>query len=170
MRSAIRHPYPVDVFDQFPVEPEGGPKYHRLVKFAQVDGPNGRYYRLTCQDDGEPEITATCDEAHREHLRPFLDLLVKSEQGLDCEMPLVPLFQGRDGKFRFSTFAAERDYPEIKDHRDISAPSNGSGVTRLQVSCPTSLATEFKKVALNRNMAHTDLLLKLVRDTVTSTG
>lgn len=136
-----------------------------------VQGLTGTFYRLTClSNDGSTEIHATCDEKYREHLRPYLDLLVKSKEGLATETPVVPVFQGDDTKWRFSWIGAEKDYPEVKERarqNGATPTTNGAGVTRLQVNVNTTLANRFKKAALERGMAHTDLLLQLIRDTVT---
>lgn len=171
----------MDVFEHFsPTNAEKGVtwQYYPLTDCQTINGSTGTFYKLSCTgNDGEAEVIATCDGKYKEHLRPYLELLHGyKEDPISVETPVVPVFHGDDGRWRFSWYGAERDYPDTKrlrEQKEAPSPPNGKTAvtaTRLQVSVSSKLATEFKTAALRRGMSHTDLLLQLVRDTVTSTG
>lgn len=163
----------MDVFDHFAPatdSPSGLWGYYPLTGCKTIKGFTGTFFRLTCTGDNGEEISATCDNRYREHLRPYLDLLVKSQEGTSTEAPVVPLFHGDDGRWRFSWLGAQHDYPELHPHRtaDSGTPSSPEGVaTRLQVSVSQDLADRFKMRARANGMTHTDLLLELIRGSVT---
>lgn len=172
----------MDVFDRF-TAPDASQTiwgYYPLKACKTIKGFTGTFYRLTCSDDTGQEIIATCDEKHREHLRPYLELLVMSEDGTShTESPATPLFQGRDGGWRFSWLGAEHDHPELELAERARTPTTPSpsthsapedGATRLQVSVSRDLAHRFKGAAAARGTSHTDLLLQLIRSTVTESG
>ena len=164
-----------DVFEQFTsAESTTSCQWLQLQDMKPIKALTGTFYRLTClADDGATEIQATCDEKWREHLRPYIDLLVKSRDGHSTETPVVPVFRGDDGKWRFAWRGAERDYAHLKDRGPTSSTTkspSGTEVTRLQVSVTAAMAERFKIVAQERGLAHTELLLQLIRDTVTQTG
>lgn len=162
-----------DVFQEFQgaSDPSSDWEYLQFTDMKTRQGPSGTYYRLTClKDDGGPEIHATCDGRYREHLRPYLDLLLKSRNGLCTERPVVPLFEGDDGKWRLSTRAAEQDYPEVRNAKHVEtqeAPVPEGSATRLQVSVSRDIAVRFKRIAAEHGMAHTDYLLQLINATLT---
>lgn len=161
----------MDVFERFiPVAADTSTswEYFQLEQAESINGPTGLYFQLICQSqDGGSELHATCDNRYREHLRPYLELLVKSREGVSTEAPCVPLFLGKDGRWRFSWIGAEKDYPELRDRNRPTSPPERDGATRLQVSVSHDLANRFKAAAFERGMTHTDLLLRLVRDSVT---
>lgn len=160
----------MDVFERFiPVAADTAPswEYFQLEQVESINGPTGLYFQLICQSqDGSGEIHATCDNRYREHLRPYLELLVQSREGVSTEGPVVPLFLGKDSRWRFSWIGAEKDYPELRPRTAAPLPER-DGATRLQVSVSHDLAHRFKAAAFERGMTHTDFLLRLVRDSVT---
>ena len=171
----------MDIFDLLELDsPKTHPNldcaYYQLVSASRVEGPSGVYCRLVCSDcDLGQEIVATADERYFEQLRPFLTILRDSNlDHLGVEPPVIPLFQGRDGKWRFSHLAAERDYPESTQLPEVVAPQPDQTLDerpyRLQITVTRSLAARFKKAAAEQGLKHSDLLLQLIRGATTKTG
>lgn len=170
--------HPLDVFDLF-AEDHDQPKppdwrYIPLHALNVVKGQFGRFARLTClADEPGQEFSATCDAKYFEHLRPYAELLSEHQRtpGL-VEHPVIPVFLGDDGKWRFSWRGAEHDYPQLR--KSLVAPNRVTGTPdrpyRLQVTVSPELAQQFKQTAASKGLTHNEYLLDLVRKNVSFSG
>lgn len=140
--------------------------YLPLTDAVPLTGPHGRFVKLVCIDDAELPIEATADQRHFPLLEPYISELRRARQDSDMDWPVVPLFQGHDGKWRFSWHAARRDMPELAASPEPE-PELLDRAYRMQVSIPCTLAERFKATAAAKGMRHTDLLLALIRGAAT---
>lgn len=140
--------------------------YLPLTDAIPLSGPHGRFVKLVCIDDNDLPLEATADQRHFQLLEPYINELRRSRQESDMDWPVIPLFQGHDGKWRFSWLAARRDRPELAAPPE-PAPEILDRAYRMQVSIPGTLAERFKAAAAAKGMRHTDLLLSLIRAAAT---
>lgn len=165
-----------DLFNEVPPAPPSC-LYLTLTDAVPLSGPHGRYIKLVCLDTEDLPIEATADSRYFHLLEPYIEVLRQFRRGLnDDALPMVPVFKGEDGKWRFSWLAAGRDFPERVKSESAPAPtytpdpSMAGRAFRMQVSVPGALAEQFKQHAAQRGCTHTDLLLTLIREAVTGVG
>ena len=139
--------------------------YLPLTHVEPCSGIHGRYVKLVCVDADDLPIEATADQKHFRLLEPYVEELRKARSETPGEYPVVPVFKGNDGRWRFSWLAAQKDHPHLANP-EADAPENVDRAFRLQVSVPGTLAYRFKRVAAQRGIPHTDLLLTLIREAV----
>lgn len=139
--------------------------YAQLTGVRPCNGIHGRFVKLLCLDEEGIPIEATADQRHFHLLEPYFNELRVKSKDPDADWPVVPLFKGNDGRWRFSWHTAARDNPNLalqNQPTDISR-----GVYRMQVSVPGDLAARFKQTAQSRGLSHTDFLMSLILDAVT---
>lgn len=161
-----------DLFIEVP--PSVSCLYLTLTDACPGESAHGRYIKLYCLDADDLPIEAMADHRHFHLLEPYIDLLRQHRQApLQSDQPVIPVFKGDDGRWRFSWRAATRDYPELASAEPAASPAYtpdsamASRAFRLQVSVPGSLAEAFKAHAAQRGMRHTDLLLTMIQHAVT---
>ena len=88
-----------------------------------MTGPHGRFILLVCIDDDDLPIEATADAQHFNLLEPYIDILRQQRQSPEnVTPPVIPVYRGLDGRWRFSWLAACQDYPELAPPEWVSAP------------------------------------------------
>lgn len=142
--------------------------YLTLSDVTAHTGPYGRYLRLHCLDTEGLPVDAIADERYFPLAEPYVQELRDSRNGEASDPPVIPVFLGNDRRWRFSWHAARRDNPAIPypGPATPASPEHDDRAFRMQVSVPGTLANRFKATAASRGMAHTELLLTLIREAV----
>jgi hypothetical protein len=122
----------------------------KVEKVQVFKGPTGEYARVIGWDP-ENTMSDTCitvDSKHFHILDPFLTL---SEDG--TIVGNVPIFRGKDGKWRFSTLAA------VPQKEEEDEPL-------LRVSFPPDIARKVRQDATRMKVSGHDYVRSLVREAV----
>jgi hypothetical protein len=127
--------------------------YLTVEKVRVYNGPTGEYARLIGSDPQNhlSDISITVDGKHFELLDPFLTL---HEDGIITGK--VPIFKGKDGKWRFSTLAATPVTTDTEEQSD----------RLLRVSFPPDVARKVRQDAARIKVSEHDYVRILVREAV----
>lgn len=131
--------------------PSEATSWFLLTDCVVRQGERCRYAKLTLwpSDDHDGPIHTTVDEEHWAVLSPYLQQLDQAKQGNGPSV-LVPVFKGRDGRWKFSHQVAAAQNSEASTRHELL--DERRDLVRLQTYLPPEQREHYRRVAAERGL------------------